>query len=671
MPDKCSTESWSVSHKDCSVYSRAQNYNGGIMVEFSSVQSRKRITHGAHRVAAASFGTVMLVCVVLLIAVILLGEQEQSSIIALIVVSLVGSAAGYLAWRNAFYRLATTMGSAGLLSAGLFTLVLSNTMGNATGILLLASVITAGGLLGWRAAVYDMIAVLVVVAIGWFWGPEIRLMLSIPLEGVQPSEFLVSLFVLTSVPCWGAYVVAIDASNRQAWQSEAASNTLLLQANAELEAKRQALARAVAEQETLTRLGLLANGTASLEDLEQACRDAQREDEGPSEVFLQGLEQVLATRRVRMRILDERAQLASRIQREQRLEALMRMAGGVAHDFNNALAVITAVAEALLKEETLSESLRQEVRIILQTVIHARGVTLGLVTFAKGLPRQNRSCAPGSLLQSMAPVLRRTLRGRAALDLPNSLPDTHVSMPADAMERVLINLVRNAASSMQKEDGTVSIHLKNLGTGALSMQVRDDGHGMNTSTIEHAIEPYFSTWNGSGMGLAIVHGLIEQAGGRLHIDAKPDLGTTISIELPIRSPALTSRRHPTQAVASPAQRNILLIDDDVMVREAVAGMLEMQGWSVQEASQQQEAVDAFAAQKPDLIVCDLRLQNESGFDVTAELRARGATAPILFITGYMEQSQDILEDDYQVLVKPFTMKELRAAIQSLHTNASE
>lgn len=640
-------------------------------MEPSPGHSEKYITHGAHRVAAASFGTVMLVCVVLLVAVIILDIPSQSSIAFLISTSLAGSIVGYLAWRNAFYRLATTMGSAGLLCAGLFTLVLSNSMGNATGILLLASVITAGGLLGWRAAVYDMIAVIVVVVIGWSWGPDLRLVLSIPLEGVNPGEPLTSLFVLTSVPCWGAYVVAIDASNRQAWQSAAASNTLLLQANAELETQRQALARAVAEQETLTRLGLLASGTASLEALEQACRDAQQEDEEPSGVFLQGVEQVLAARQVRAEILDERARLASRIQREQRLEALMRMAGGVAHDFNNALAVITAVAEALQQEKTLSESLRQEAQIILQTVSHARGVTLGLVTFAKGLPRQNRSCAPGSLLQSMAPVLRRTLRGRAVLSLAERLPDAHVSMPADAMERVLINLVRNAASSMPEDGGTVWIHLNNPGMGVLCMQVRDDGHGMDTATIEHAIEPYFSTWNGSGMGLAIVHGLIEQAGGQLHIDAKSDLGTTIKIELPIRSPVLKSRRHPTQVRESRSQRHILLIDDDMMVREAVAGMLEMQGWSVQETSAQQEAMEAFAAQRPDLIVCDLRLQNESGFDVAAELRAKGATAPILFITGYMEQSPNVLEDNCLVLVKPFTMKELRTAIQSLHTNASE
>ena len=172
------------------------------MVESSPVQSDKHITHGAHRIAAASFGTVMLVCVVLLIAVIILGGPVQSSIIALISMSLVGSIAGYLAWRSEFYRLATTMGSAGLLSAGLFTLVLSNSMGNATGILLLASVITAGGLLGWRAAVYDMMAVVLVVVIGWFWGPELRLMLSIPLEGVLPSEFLISLFVPAGGHMW-------------------------------------------------------------------------------------------------------------------------------------------------------------------------------------------------------------------------------------------------------------------------------------------------------------------------------------------------------------------------------------------------------------------------------------------------------------------------------------
>ena len=315
------------------------------MVKSSPAHRVEHITHGAHRVAAASFGTVILVCVILLCAVLLIGGPSEAFFI--LATSLVGSVLGYLAWRNEYYRLATTMGSGGLISAGLIALLLTNSIGNVTGILLLASVITAGGLLGWRAAVYDMLVVLVAVLIGWYWGPDFRLALSIPIEGVLPSEFLVSLFVLTSVPCWGAYVVAIDASNRQAWQSAAASNTLLTQANEELEAKRQALAQAAAEQETLAQLGLLASGAVPLEAVEEACRRARQGDGPPSEAFLLGLDQVLSARRLRADILEERAQLAARIQREQRLEALMRMAGGVAHDFNNALAVITAVAEAL------------------------------------------------------------------------------------------------------------------------------------------------------------------------------------------------------------------------------------------------------------------------------------------------------------------------------------
>ena len=627
------------------------------------VQTVEHITHGAHRVAAASFGTVILVCVILLCAVLILGGPVQ--VLIILITALIGSGIGYLAWRNGYYRLATSMGSAGLLSAGLLALLLTNSIGNVTGILLLASVITAGGLLGWRAAVYDMIAVVVVVGIGWAWGPEFRLALSLPIEGVTPNEFLVSLFVLTSVPCWGAYVVAIDASNRQAWQSAAGSNTLLTQANAELESKRQALAQAAAEQETLAQLGLLASGAAPLAVVESACREARQGDGRPSEAFLQGVELVLSARQVRAEILEERAQLASRIQREQRLEALMRMAGGVAHDFNNALAVITAVAEALKEEKTLSDSLRQEARIILQTVTHARGVTLGLVTFAKGLPRQNRSCAPGALLQSLAPVLRRTLRGRADLTLPITLPTAHVSMPADAMERVLVNLVRNAASSMWGDGGKVWISLHEAEAGILSMQVRDNGRGMDVATLEHAIEPYFSTWNGSGMGLSIVHGLIEQAGGRLLLEATPDSGTTINIELPICNPALESPRHVVSERASRDHRRVLLIDDDLMVREAVAGMLEMQGWSIQEAAHQQGAIDAFSVSTPDLIVCDLRLRNESGFDVMTALRSAGAQAPVLYITGYVERSQQKLEDNSRLLVKPFTMDELRDAILAL------
>ena len=187
-----------------------------------------------------------------------------------------------------------------------------------------------------------------------FFGDDIRLMLDIPLGGFPVDEFYYQIFILTSLPSWGMYVVAIDASNRKAWEKSYLTNLKLQQ-------QQELLSRSKEQQEEVAKIGLLATGEDSFFDIAEKCKETfahymphllplwnlediasgnyNREifDSCSTEdkLFVRGLFQVLHTRHLREKMLQERAELAAQLQKEERLDALSRMAGGVAHDLNN------------------------------------------------------------------------------------------------------------------------------------------------------------------------------------------------------------------------------------------------------------------------------------------------------------------------------------------------
>ncbi len=250
------------------------------------------VSHGAQRVAQASFGTVIAVGGALFIAALITGQP--SSVYLALVLGLGAAGFGYWLWRQGAYRLATTIHTSGLIGAGLINHICTGTLGGGTAILFLASVITAGGLLGWRGAVAAVTGLAVVIPAGTIWAEPLRLLIGFEGGPVEVPETLLNVFVLTSIPSWGAYVVAIDASNRAAWvQARAAadaleaSNAELALANRTLTAERDRVQRALEQQAAVARLGLYANGPASTDAvLERASEQLERWCERPEPTSL-------------------------------------------------------------------------------------------------------------------------------------------------------------------------------------------------------------------------------------------------------------------------------------------------------------------------------------------------------------------------------------------------
>ena len=686
------------------------------------------VTHGANMVANASFGTVVIVSLILLIVALIVGQPPL--VYAALATGMLGGCTGYLLWHYKWYLTATTFHTGNLIVSGLLSYIGSNSIGGATGVLFLASVITAGGLLGWKAAVIDSVVVFIAVWIALQYGVDLRMLLHLPIQGEPAPELLHMVFILSSVPCWGMYVVAIDASNREAWRNAYRSNQQLEQQNQALITEQEKLAQAKNQQALVASISVLANTEVSIETIEKQCVEALSKfipnlsEWGMASIhtmtdqdiqnlankvspdlkdFTEGITQVLLTSRSRERILREKQRLSLQLQKEQKFEALSRMAGGVAHDFNNALMVITGQVDELSVQSSIDEEAHKKLDTILLVSKHAKDMTDQLLLFAKGVPLQDVKVDVSMAVQTIQPILSKIVPAEIVLSYCIPQMQVAIFMPIDHVQRILINLVQNAVRACQEKvyvgsvTGHIAVSLEHIpdkthkitGTlGRVEIRVQDNGKGMSENTLEHAFEPYFSTKQSTGLGLSTVLGLVERVRGEVILESQEDIGTTIRCVLPVyeneqvtkpsfvpsnENRILQNSSRPNASSEKPSLGRILLIDDDEMVRQAVETMLCRLGWTVWSASGKQEALDV-VVQKTDkvqCILCDIRLGSEEGFEVVDALRMAGLqNVPVVYITGYSGEYEEQLQMHEALLVKPFRLAELKDAILNIVASAS-
>lgn len=639
--------------------------------------------HGATLVANTAFATVGVIGIIILVPSLLYGEHLVVAFASLL--GIVGAINGHLLWKRGRIVLSTTLHAGGLVLAGTVAFLGTQTIGGSTGILYLASVITAGGFLGLRGALIDMIAVFVSGILVIVFGDILRPMVGLPVDPFVPPEHLVQLFVFLSVPAWGAYVVAVDLSNRQAWKAAFQNKQRLEKANNQLQLSQQ-------QQAKVADVGLMALQDIPLTQIEEACWSifvsvipngeefwpkgkALTDDEVQAlsmdvdiayALFVDGLMQIISTRRIREKLIAERARLAAELQKEQRLEALSRMAGGVAHDFNNALMVITGIGDDLLTTASLNEKSTKGIETMLSVSRHMSDMTTQLLFFAKGLPIKESPVDVKAIVEGMEGMLGQVLPSQVSLCISVAEEPTIVKMPLDQIERMVLNLVRNSSMAFDGIDkGTIQVNVfteQQASNYYACIQVIDNGVGMDDETKERAIEPYFSIRGSTGLGLSTVHGLVDQAGGTLRISSDVGVGTTITLMIPMISESDSNPRT-RQLEQQGTLGTVLLIDDEELVRESVKVLLENLGWNVLDVGNRLGAQEIVSDEvEVSLVVCDMRLGDDQGREVVKSLKALGCDAPILFITGYASQGSQGLQQNEHLLVKPFLSEDLKRAI---------
>lgn len=384
----------------------------------------------------------------------------------------------------------------------------------------------------------------------------------------------------------------------------------------------------------------------------------------------------------------EAAQL--KLAQDQRLRALGQLAGGVAHDFNNIMQAVQSGASLIRRRAESPDAVRHLAQMVEEATQRGASVTRRLLSFARRGDLRPEAVDPAALARGLEEILWHTLGSlvRVEVRLGEALPS--VVTDRGQLETVLVNLSTNARDAMPN-GGLLTIaataeRLEGAAADALGLApgsyvrftVSDTGDGMPPDVLARAGEPFFSTKGagaGTGLGLAMARGFAEQSDGALAIESAVGQGTAVSLWLP--AAAAEGDGAAAAATADPPQRSlrILLVDDDVMVRDFLAQALGDQGLAVLCASGGPAALALLAAgEKPDVLVTDYEMPGLNGLALINAVRARPALRdlPVILLTGNLEagldrQLEERLANDawLRVLRKPVSAEVLATAMETL------
>ncbi|MFG0318160.1 MAG: ATP-binding protein [Planctomycetota bacterium JB042] len=378
---------------------------------------------------------------------------------------------------------------------------------------------------------------------------------------------------------------------------------------------------------------------------------------------------------VRASFLDitRRHELELQLRRTQAHEAMGRLAGGVAHDFNNLLTVILGSAEAILERHPGDPESSELAEGIVGTCERAAKLTRQLLAFSRRSALDPKPLDLNALVPEFTPMLERALGERIRLDL-----DLRAGAPIVAdrsqIELALLNLAINARDAMPG-GGRITIASADAPDDRVSLRVTDEGEGIAPEILDRVFEPFFTTKDpevGSGIGLAAVRQIVEQAGGRISVASEPGVGTTFEAVFPAHHgplPGASPRRAPTTVRGG--GEVVLLVEDNPSVLGVLRRALTERGYRVLAAESAEQALrlaDDRADERIDLIVTDIVLAKRSGLDLVKLLRERRPGLAALLVSGYA--SADVRLDSLgagptSLLTKPFGPSVLLERIDEL------
>jgi PAS domain S-box-containing protein len=401
--------------------------------------------------------------------------------------------------------------------------------------------------------------------------------------------------------------------------------------------------------------------------------DAIRDDDGELVGFAK-ITRDITERRDNQRALEEAREA---LFQAQKMEAVGRLSGGVAHDFNNLLMAVLGSLELLRKRLPDDPKITRLLNNAIQGAQRGTALTQRMLVFARRQELNLEAVDVPVVVRGMLDLLQRSLGPGIAIDT-RFAPDLGlVRADSNQLELALLNLAVNARDAMP--DGgllTVAARTEDVAAGRpgilkpgryVCLSVTDTGEGMDKETLSRAVEPFFTTkgpGKGTGLGLAVVHGLAEQSGGGLVLKSESNRGTTAEIWLPLASAADPPREGKPQAAVTEANVRplaILAVDDDRLVLMNTGEMLREIGHTVFEATSGKQALDIVRKEKIDLVVTDQAMPHMTGAQLAELIRAERPDLPIILTSGYAELPPGT-EVNLPKLDKPFQLDDLARAV---------
>jgi two-component system cell cycle sensor histidine kinase/response regulator CckA len=390
---------------------------------------------------------------------------------------------------------------------------------------------------------------------------------------------------------------------------------------------------------------------------------------------------------------DQR-RLQRQFDQSQKMESIGKLAGGIAHDFNNVLSSIMMATDFLLNAHKPTDPSFQDIMQIKQDANRAARLVRQLLAFSRRQTLRPQVLDLGEMLSELSMFLQRMIGERVSLNVVHSRDLWSVKADESQIEQVMVNLAVNARDAMPDggkltvkianvtREESLGMELKGMPPGEYVMvAVTDTGTGIPQEIIDRIFEPFFSTkevGKGTGLGLSTVYGIVKQTGGFIYPESTVGEGTTFRIFLPrhvpeqaTEAPGIVPSAEPRAAAKvsdDTGQGTILLVEDEEGLRGLNARGLASRGYTVLQAANGQEAVEAFEghAGKIDLVVSDVVMPEMDGPTLLTNLRSRDPDVKIIFVSGYAEEAFEknlAPGEKYNFLPKPFTLKQLVGAVK--------
>jgi PAS domain S-box-containing protein len=386
---------------------------------------------------------------------------------------------------------------------------------------------------------------------------------------------------------------------------------------------------------------------------------------------------------------QEREHLRTRLIQAQKMEAIGTLAGGIAHDFNNILGAIIGYAEMALYDTQKDSMEHYNIEQVLKAGHRAKDLVKQILAFSRKSEQDKKIIFLTPIIKEVLKLLRASLPTTIEIKLNIEPKLDAIFADPTQIHQVMMNLCTNSAHAMGDKGGILEVNINNVNLNAreaaqypelnpgfyVKLSIGDTGCGMDAATIQRIFDPYFTTKEqdkGTGMGLAVVHGIVKGHGGGIHVESAVGKGTRFDILFPVIKRQITSETEELKALPTGSE-TILFVDDEQSLIELGKNMLKKLGYRVETQTLPLEAIEIFKAapDKFNLVISDMTMPAMTGDSLAKELMQIRPEIPVIICTGYSEQIDESRAKEMGIkgfLMKPFTIRELSKTVRQVLDN---